>query len=248
MTSSGTSPSNAAQIEFKVNIVDETFRSVRSYIHMTDLVDQMFPPITHKWESEFTDNNYWKTPLAEFTLPDLAPPSPALSARSDVSNQSAFARLRNFSLRSTSSSRSRSFASSPPVEARRGRDMDNTGSHSHQRQLSSIERLSNVFVGLASRSVSPSTPSAQESESEEDYNPHDTSDYAKRRRRLRKRSTRSMPGSLPGSRASSDDEDLEFGVPDKGDGPISGPTAELIEQEFDEDLFAAGEMQSVPFL
>jgi len=231
-----------------LDLVGHKSESVRSYIHMTDLVDQMFPPITHKWESEFTDNNYWKTPLAEFTLPDLAPPSPALSARSDVSNQSAFARLRNFSLRSTSSSRSRTFASSPPIEARRGRDMDNTGSHSHQRQLSSIERLSNVFAGLASRSVSPSTPSAQESESEEDYDPHETSDYAERRRRLRKRSTRSMPGSLPGSRASTDDEDLEFGVTDKGaDDPIY-PTAELIEQEFDEDLFAAGEMQSVPFL
>jgi len=214
---------------------------------MTDLVDQMFPPITHKWESEFTDNNYWKTPLAEFPLPDLAPPSPALSARSDVSNQSAFARLRNFSLRSTSSSRSRSFASSPPIEARRGRDMDNTGSHSHQRQLSSIERLSNVFVGLASRSASPSTPSTQESE-EEDCGPHDASDYAERCRRLRKRSTRSMPGSLPGSRPSSDDEDLEFGVTEGVDDPISDPAEELVEQEFDEDLFAAGEMQNVPFL
>jgi phosphatidate phosphatase LPIN len=58
-----------------------------------------------------------------------------------------------------------------------------------------------------------------------------------------------MPGSLPGSRPSSDDEDLEFGVADKGAGdPITDPAAELIEQEFDEDLFAAGEMQSVPFL
>ncbi|KAI9437755.1 Lipin/Ned1/Smp2-domain-containing protein, partial [Lactarius indigo] len=33
------------------------------YIHMTDLVDQMFPPITHKWDNEFTDSNYWKAPL-----------------------------------------------------------------------------------------------------------------------------------------------------------------------------------------
>jgi phosphatidate phosphatase LPIN len=58
-----------------------------------------------------------------------------------------------------------------------------------------------------------------------------------------------MPGSLPGSRPSSDDEDIEFGVADKGAGdPITDPATELIEQEFDEDLFAAGEMQSVPFL
>jgi phosphatidate phosphatase LPIN len=248
LISLGTSLSNIAQVKSNFGLVDNVPRSVRSYIHMTDLVDQMFPPITHKWESEFTDNNYWKAPLAEFPLPDLAPPSPALSARSDVSNRSAFARLRNFSLRSTSSNRSLPFTPSPSVEARRGRDSGTTSSHNHQRQLSSIERLSNVFVGLASRSVSPSTPSPHESESEEDRDSHDSSDYAERRRRLRKRSTRSMPGSLPGSRSSSD-EDLEFGVTDKDtDDPNSDPAAELVEQEFDEDLFAAGEMQKVPFL
>ena len=213
---------------------------------MTDLVDQMFPPISHKWESEFTDNNYWKAPLPEFSLPDLTPPSPALSARSDTSNQSAFARLRNFSLRSTSSGRSSPFPPSPHIEARRGRDMDATGSHNHQRQLSSIERLSNVLVGLASRSTSPSTPSGRESGSEKDSDSRDASDYSGRRRRLRKRSTRSIPGSLPGSRPSSDEEDLEFGVTE--DDSIPDPEAETAEQEFDEDLFAAGEMQKVPFL
>ncbi|KAF8274415.1 Lipin/Ned1/Smp2-domain-containing protein [Lactarius quietus] len=83
------------------------------YIHMTDLVDQMFPPITRKWDNEFTDSNFWKAPLADFPLPDLTPPSPALSARSDSSNKSAFARLRNFSLRSKGSSHSRSFAHRP---------------------------------------------------------------------------------------------------------------------------------------
>jgi phosphatidate phosphatase LPIN len=215
---------------------------------MTDLVDQMFPPITHKWESEFTDNNYWRSPFAEFPLPDLTPPSPALSARSDVSSQSAFARLRNFSLRSSSSSHSRSFA--PPIDGRRGRDMDTTGAHSHQRQLSSIERLTNVLVGLTSGSASPSTPSAHESESEEDQGLHGVSNPPGRRGRLRKSSTRSMPGSLPGSRPSSD-EDLEFGVSENGSDdhePTSDQEAETVEQEFDEDLFAAGEMQKVPFL
>jgi phosphatidate phosphatase LPIN len=215
---------------------------------MTDLVDLMFPPIAHKWESEFTDNNYWKAPLAEFHLPDLAPPSPALSVRSDASNRSAFARLRNFSLRSTSSGRSRPFPPSPHIEARRGRDMDTTGSHNHQRQLSSIERLSNVLVGLT-RSAGPGTPSGQESGSEEDCDLREDSDYAGRRRRLRKHSTRSMPGSLPGSRPSSDEEDLEFGVTGKGaHDSFLDPEAETVEQEFDEDLFAAGEMQKVPFL
>ena len=206
---------------------------------MTDLVDQMFPPITNKWDHEFTDSNYWKAPLVDFPLPDLAPPSPALSARSDTSNKSAFSRLRNFSLRSTGSSRSRSFAPSPPpADSRRGREMDSTGVHSHQRQLSSMERISNVFVGLASRSVSPDTPSSYESESEgEDLN--SVSDVPAHRRPPRKRSPRSMPGSLPGSPHSSDDEDLEFGVTDKGiDDTTSGQVVDMVEQEFDEDLFA----------
>ncbi|KAH9957887.1 Lipin/Ned1/Smp2-domain-containing protein [Russula dissimulans] len=231
-----------------LDLVGHKSESVRSYIHMTDLVDQMFPPITHKWESKFTDSSFWKVPLSEFPLPELMPPSPALSARSDASNQNAFARLRNFSLRSSSSSRSRTFAPSPHTETRRGRDIDSSGSRTHQRQLSSIERLSNVLVGLANRSVSPSTPSALESESEDDSDSPHAPDHAGNRRRLRRRSLRSMPGSLPGSRPSSDEE-LEFGATEKrADDSISDPGAETVDQEFDEDLFAAGEMQKVPFL
>lgn len=68
------------------------------YIHMTDFVDQMFPPINRKWAPDYTDFNYWRQPVREFSLPDLTPPSPALSARSDTSSQSTLARLRNFSL------------------------------------------------------------------------------------------------------------------------------------------------------
>ncbi len=207
---------------------------------MTDLVDQMFPPITHKWDNEFTDSNYWKAPLVDFPLPDLTPPSPALSARSESSNKNAFARLRNFSLRSTSSSRSRSFAPSPPpVDVKRGRDMDSIGTHSHQRQLSSIERISNMLAGPASRSVSPGTPPSYESESEGDEDSHGASDVPDRRRRTRKRSIRSMPGSLPGSPPSSDDDELEFEVTDKGvEDTTTGQAVDMIEQEFDEDLFA----------
>ncbi|OBZ70053.1 Nuclear elongation and deformation protein 1 [Grifola frondosa] len=85
-----------------------------SYIHMTDLVDQMFPPIHRKWAAEYTDFNYWKTPMQDFPLPDLAPPSPALSARSDTSNQSALARLRNFSLVSSRQT-TKQFSLPPPA-------------------------------------------------------------------------------------------------------------------------------------
>ena len=66
---------------------------------MTDLVDQMFPPIHRKWAPEFTDVNFWRPQVGGYDLPeDLAPPSPTLSARSDVSGQTRLSRLRNFSL------------------------------------------------------------------------------------------------------------------------------------------------------
>ena len=136
---------------------------------MTDLVDQMFPPIQHKWESEFTDNNYWKTPMPEFPLPDLAPPSPALSARSDTSNQSALARLRNFSLRSTGNRASYPALTPPAVAARRGRNMGDER-EPRLRQLSSLERLGGALAGLAppSRSRSPESSSETYLDSEDD--------------------------------------------------------------------------------
>ncbi|KAI0057546.1 LNS2-domain-containing protein [Artomyces pyxidatus] len=219
--------------------------SVASYIHMTDLVDQMFPPIQHKWESAFTDNNFWKAPMQDFPLPDLTPPSPALSARSDTSNQSTLARLRNFSLRSNG----RNFTLPPPAtsEGHRGRDM--LGGATRQRQLSSIERLGGALAGLAlspSRSVSPEASSTRFTDSEDE---EDGNEEGKVRRR-RRRSRTSMPGSLPGSRASlSDDEDLEFGsAGGGGEGGDHEHEEEVAELAFDEDLFAAGEMQNVPFL
>lgn len=66
---------------------------------MTDLVDQMFPPINRKSAPEYTDFNYWRAPLPSVDLPDFAPPSPALSARSDSSTaRGALRRLSNLSI------------------------------------------------------------------------------------------------------------------------------------------------------
>ncbi|GAA5855085.1 hypothetical protein JCM8547_002374 [Rhodosporidiobolus lusitaniae] len=76
-----------------------------SYIHMTDLVDQMFPPINRKTAPDYTDFNYWRAPLPTIDFPELAPPSPALSARSDQST-SRLSLTRLGSLASTLSRRS----------------------------------------------------------------------------------------------------------------------------------------------
>ena len=221
---------------------------------MTDLVDQMFPPINRQWAPEFTDLNYWKTPIPDIPLPDLAPPSPALSARSDTSNQSTLARLRHFSLgaRTTSISSRQSYSPSTTDVSANQNAVDRKDSH--LRQMSSYERLSSALSNLR---VSPSTlasprtttpePIDSESEDEEDELEKGT----RSRRRERRRSVSSMPGSLPGS-SSSDEE--QFGGDDHGEEDEDGygyegeNEEEVGEEAFDEDLLAAGEMQNVPFL
>src|ERR1700742_3028539 len=106
---------------------------------MTDLVDQMFPPIHRKWAPEFTDFNFWKPPMQEFPLPDLSPPSPALSARSDNSS-STFARLRNFSLvgtRQANISKAKTSITSKALDSEQHPLRNAT-----LQQMSSFERLS----------------------------------------------------------------------------------------------------------
>lgn len=60
---------------------------------MTDLVDQMFPPIHRRWAPEYTDFNFWRAPLPEIELPDLSPPSPVLSADLEPSGGSRLGRF-----------------------------------------------------------------------------------------------------------------------------------------------------------
>ncbi|KAH8550552.1 Lipin/Ned1/Smp2-domain-containing protein [Umbelopsis sp. PMI_123] len=50
-----------------------------SYIHLNDLVDQIFPPIQKVIASEFNDWNFWKQPLPHVELPDLPEPIPSTS-------------------------------------------------------------------------------------------------------------------------------------------------------------------------
>lgn len=240
---------------------------------MTDLVDQMFPPIHRKWTPEYTDFNFWKQPIQEFPLPDLMPPSPALSARSDTSNQSTLARLRNFSLVGSRHSLNMKQLSLPPPateysEAERSNGLRHK--NSHLRQMSSFERLSNTLAQFAqplsttpngSRSRSPASRSSSsstylDSGSEDEYDNEgdlESSSSERRKKRQRRRSMESMPGSLPGST-----DDYQYGVDEED---ASEPEydyqegseervyeAEAAEDAFDEDFLAAGEMKNVPFL
>ncbi|KAF7290918.1 Nuclear elongation and deformation protein 1 [Mycena chlorophos] len=241
-----------------------------SYIHMTDLVDQMFPPIHRKWTPEYTDFNFWKPPVHEFPLPDLSPPSPALSARSDTSNQSTLARLRNFSLVGSRQSSSIRQAALNKVNATGGvaisQSRETSPPPNSNPISSSFERISSTLsssfgAGSSSRHASPSpssssrrsaSPSSRsssytyaDSEDEDDEEP-DPEGKLLRRRRDRRRSMTSMPGSL--------DDELQFDM-DDDDEPHEGgyshydePSVQDEEEALDEDLLAAGEMKNVPFL
>ncbi|KAG2145770.1 Lipin/Ned1/Smp2-domain-containing protein [Suillus clintonianus] len=224
-----------------------------SYIHMTDIVDQMFPPIHRKWTAEFTDFNYWKMPVQEFALPDLTPPSPALSARSDTSNQSTLARLRNFSLVGRRQSREMSqFSLPPPVMARDGTPSRTMGlRNTHLRQMSSLERLSGRLAALTQSSSSSGVDSRSSSSTFLDSDEEDAEieEGSVRKGRPRSTSMTSMPGSLDDGQfgVHGEDEDEE-GYEDDEEEEGGENEEEAAEEAFDEDFLATGEMKNVPFL
>ena len=228
---------------------------------MTDLVDQIFPPINRQWAPEFTDLNFWKTPIPDIPLPDLTPPSPALSARSDTSNQSTLARLRHFSLGGRTTSLSGRPSVSPSTTDVSTTHSQNPNANAadrkdaHLRQMSSFERLSNTLLGATVSSTTfgslrSASPASIDSDSEDED--EDLEKGSVLRKRERRRSLSSMPGSLPGS-SSSDEEDFgsegeHEGDDEDGYGYDGENEEEVAEEALDEDLLAAGEMQNVPFL
>lgn len=220
---------------------------------MTDLVDQMFPPINRKWAPDYTDFNYWRPPVQEFPLPDLTPPSPALSARSDTSSQSALARLRNFSL---VGSRQPVFPKPPVMHA----EVPDGGVRrsSHLRQISSIERLGSRLVALTQSSYAvddgsgsgsfPSRSSASSTYLDSEEDEGDIGEYGELKKRRRSTSMSSMPGSLDDMHFELDDDEGEMGEGEGGE-VYDGENEEVAAEEaFDEDFLATGEMQNVPFL
>jgi len=229
---------------------------------MTDLVDQMFPPINRKWAPEYTDFNYWKTPVQEFPLPDLSPPSPALSARSDTSNQSTLARLRNFSLVGNANYTPKQ---TPNQQASSDEGNGDLYRSSHLRQMSSFEKLSSTlgFIGDAyRRSASPESFYLDSDDEDDDGIGSDR----QKRKKTRRKSMTSMPGTLDERHFGLDDDEEEephftgshpnsySGQDDGQDEAYDGEEEERddpeeeAEEAFDDDLLAAGEMQKVPFL
>jgi len=224
---------------------------------MTDLVDQMFPPIHRHMDAHFTDFNFWRPPMDEDDLPELTPPSPALSARSDTSNQSTIARLRNMSLMASSrTGHKKQFSLPLPTtesSIKGTSKADDEGGKgpgtrdSHLRQMSSFERLSNTLSNFVSstppNAASPTSSSVLDSGDEDD----DLDLEARGRVRARRTS---MPGSLPGNPEDERDEhehgDEEGEESEEEDD--YGYDAEHEEQTFDDDIFATGEMENVPFL
>lgn len=213
------------------------------YIHMTDLVDQMFPPVHRNVTAEYTDFNFWRAPIQEFELPDLTPipVSPALSARSDTSRLS---RLRNFSLRNRGSATSlgekdKMAAVTATIIANAKANGNGNGTangHAHVRQSSP----------LASPVLGPDGMSDDE---------YDDGGHSRSRRRDRRLS---MPGSI--DERMLDDEgfgesDNEEAIGDDDDEDEDGEhedqdhdDLEDPEATFDDDILATGEMNNIPFL
>lgn len=217
------------------------------YIHMTDLVDQMFPPIHRKVAPEYTDFNYWKAPVVDYPLPDLTPPSPTLSARSETSNRSALTRIRNFSLVSPGRRETMKLAAKAAQDGQKSDD-EREGRSLELRQMSSFERLSNTLSSLARASSPDSSIRSASPESNFSYHGDDDDgwdEHGNRRERRKSFSSMSMPGSL-----NDDDMQFDFNDEEEEDDMERGDVfhEEADEDAFDEDLELAGEMKNVPFI
>jgi phosphatidate phosphatase LPIN len=204
--------------------------------------------------------------MDENDLPELTPPSPALSARSDTSNQSTLARLRNLNLMGSGRTGHKKHFSLPPPtteshinrtsrrENERGRESGIRDSH--LRQMSSFERLSNTLSNFIP-STSPNATSPVSSPSVVDSGDEDEEIDLERQTKGRKKVRRtSMPGSLPGhsdnerdEHEHGDEEEEEEEEEEEDDEEDDyGYDAEHEVQTFDDDILATGEMESVPFL
>lgn len=229
---------------------------------MTDLVDQMFPPIHRKWAPEFTDANFWRQPIEDFDFPEFrpvspqptstpSPPSPALSARSDASMQTGLSRLRNFSLRGGRTAPATEFIPAGTTTTSKGNGSVDAGYRAHQRAKSSFGQ------GRVPKSTTHSRHTSDEGiEGVAIPQGKRGTDERKAEHRL---SSGSMPGSYDGFRLDEEyeeeDEEDEYEESDEDYEEEDGDAeeddmdvhAEDEHEEFD-DLLATGAMDSIPYI
>lgn len=210
---------------------------------MTDLVDQMFPPVHRNVTAEFTDFNYWRAPMQEFELPDLTPEpvSPALSARSDTSRLS---RLRNFSLVTRSRSNSLNDKNKGASGAPTGNNNDAGARNPNPNPMVQPRQKERQSSPLASPVLRPN----DDDDDDDEYDDEPAAQTRKRDRRL------SMPGSIDGRMLEDEgfgehDPDLEEAVDDEDDEDSErDDDLEDPDATFDDDILATGEMADIPFL
>jgi phosphatidate phosphatase LPIN len=221
---------------------------------MTDLVDQMFPPVHRRWAPEYTDFNFWRAPLPEIELPDLSPPSPALSARSDTSGGS---RLGRFVGLGRSASRSSS------TDARQANKGQNWSLGDIERRRTTSHPGTMIKAGVVN--MRPSSPLTGPAMSAEDLDAISDAEGRMQggvdidREHRRRMSFDSMPGSFEERRWVHDgleEEDSdELATQDPFDGEDEGgegddehddDDGEDEEPQF--DTLATDEMEDTPFL
>ncbi|CEL59788.1 Nuclear elongation and deformation protein 1 OS=Schizosaccharomyces pombe (strain 972 / ATCC 24843) GN=ned1 PE=1 SV=1 [Rhizoctonia solani AG-1 IB] len=225
-----------------------------SYIHMTDLVDQMFPPVHRRWAPEYTDFNFWRAPLPEIELPDLSPPSPALSAHSNTSGGSRLGRLVSLG---------RSASRSSSIDARQAEKDGRSLGDTERRRTTSHP---GTMMRAGTVNVRPSSPLTGPAMSAEDLDAISDAegrmqggvdiDWEHRRRM----SFDSMPGSFEERRwvhdadeEDSDEQATQAGAFDDDDSEDGGEGDDEHDDDDDDeepqfDTLATDEMEDTPFL
>jgi len=196
-----------------------------SYTHMSDLVDQQFPPIHKPWVTEYTDFNYWRAPLQSYDFPILTNEQLPAVSRPESPSQGTLHRIRQFSLgRATSKSL---FLPS-----------DNSSNNSTKRESEGKTRDNSTSKLPPSRSV------------DDDHQKRRRFSGGSMPGSLPKSSGFFEDAFEEEDRGSVEEmEDLEGGVQQQEEDQESGDAQSIPEDElFFEDLLATGEMQSVPFL
>ncbi|ODN96515.1 phosphatidate phosphatase LPIN [Cryptococcus wingfieldii CBS 7118] len=198
-----------------------------SYIQLNDLVNEVFPTASSKVKPEYTDFNYWRDPVPDIPLPDLTPPSPALSARSDTSGRySVIGKITGMARRSSRATHPNGSASTSQVDpssrpssplmapSLTSMDMSEGDEEDDERSLSSMpgsfeddkgELLDEVFFASGSQQ------------------------------------------SRPGHREEEDGREESDGEDDEDGGEGGQDDSYDDDAIFDDDILAAGEMQNVPF-